>query len=56
MLPGFIVEDNPDIQLLLQTVASRDADYACVDVVGTGEEGLNKFFRKVSRRKPGKSG
>jgi two-component system, NarL family, response regulator LiaR len=43
MLSVFIVEDNPDIQLLLQAVVSRDVDYACVGVVGTGGEALRRI-------------
>ena len=41
MISVFIVEDNPDIQLLLQTIVSRDDEYACVGVVATGQEALD---------------
>ena len=43
MISVFIVEDNPDIQLLLQTIVSRDAEYACVGVVTTGTESLRRI-------------
>ena len=43
MISVFIVEDNPDIQLLLQTIVSRDAEYACIGVVPTGTEALQKI-------------
>lgn len=43
MISVFIVEDNPDIQLLLQTIVSRDAEYACVGVVTNGIEALRKI-------------
>lgn len=43
MISVFIVEDNPDIQLLLQTIVSRDDEYACVGVVPTGTEALRRI-------------
>ena len=43
MISVFIVEDNPDIQLLLQTIVSRDDEYACIGVVPTGTEALLKI-------------
>lgn len=43
MISVFIVEDNADIQLLLQTIVSRDTDYLCVGVVATGTEALRKI-------------
>jgi DNA-binding NarL/FixJ family response regulator len=43
MISVFIVEDNPDIQLLLQTIVSRDTEYACVGVVSTGAESLRRI-------------
>lgn len=43
MISVFIVEDNPDIQLLLQTIVSRDDEYACIGVVMTGTEALLKI-------------
>jgi two-component system, NarL family, response regulator LiaR len=39
----FIVEDNPDIQQLLQTIVSRDAEYSCVGVVDSGTEALRQI-------------
>ncbi|AQG82319.1 LuxR family transcriptional regulator [Spirosoma montaniterrae] len=38
-----IVEDNPDIQLLLRTIVSRDDEYVCVGVVATGTEALRRI-------------
>lgn len=43
MIAVFIVEDNPDIQLLLQTIVGQDDGYACVGVVATGTEALDKI-------------
>lgn len=43
MISVFIVEDNPDIQLLLQTIVSRDDEYACVGVVATGADALRRI-------------
>lgn len=43
MISVFIVEDNPDIQLLLQTIVGRDEGYLCVGVVGTGTEALDRI-------------
>ncbi|MBD2705635.1 response regulator transcription factor [Spirosoma sp. BT702] len=43
MISVFIVEDNPDIQLLLQTIVSREVEYACVGVVTTGTEALRRI-------------
>lgn len=43
MISVFIVEDNADIQLLLQTIVSRDTDYLCVGVVPTGTEALREI-------------
>ena len=43
MISVFIVEDNPDIQLLLQTIVGRDDEYACIGVVSTGTEALQKI-------------
>ncbi len=43
MISVFIVEDNPDIQLLLQTIVCRDDEYACVGVVATGTEALRRI-------------
>ncbi len=43
MISVFIVEDNPDIQLLLQTIVSRDDEYACIGVVTNGTEALQKI-------------
>ncbi len=43
MIAVFIVEDNPNIQLLLQTIVSRDDEYTCVGVVETGSEALRKI-------------
>ena len=43
MISVFIVEDNPDIQLLLQTIVSRDTEYTCVGVVTNGTEALLKI-------------
>lgn len=43
MISVFIVEDNPDIQLLLQTIVSRDVEYSCVGVVTTGTEALRRI-------------
>lgn len=33
MISVFIVEDNPDIQLLLQTIVGRDEGYVLAGVV-----------------------
>ena len=43
MISVLIVEDHEDIQLLLQTVVSRDANYTCVGVVSTGADALKKI-------------
>ena len=43
MISVLLVEDNPDIQLLLQTIISRNDDYVCVAVVSTGTEALRKI-------------
>lgn len=43
MITVFIVEDNPDIQLLLQTVVSRHTDYTCLGVAATGADALKKI-------------
>lgn len=43
MISVFIVEDNPDIQLLLQTIVSRDNEYSCVGVAPNGTEALRRI-------------
>ncbi|MFD2569391.1 response regulator [Spirosoma soli] len=43
MISVLIVEDNEDIQLLLQTVVSRNDDYSCIGVVSTGTDALKKI-------------
>lgn len=43
MIAVFIVEDNPDIQLLLQTIVGQDDGYTCVGMVATGAEALDKI-------------
>lgn len=43
MISVLIVEDNPDIQLLLQTIVSRNDEYTCVGVVATGTEALRRI-------------
>ena len=43
MIAVFIVEDNPDIQLLLQTIVSSDAEYNYVGSAVNGVEALDKI-------------
>ncbi len=43
MISVFIVEDNPDIQLLLQTIVCRDDEYTCVGIAPTGTDALKKI-------------
>lgn len=43
MISVFIVEDNADIQILLQTVVNRHEEYTCVGVVSTGGDALKKI-------------
>ena len=43
MISVFIVEDNPDIQLLMQTIMCRDDEHVCVGIVGTGTEALRRI-------------
>ncbi len=43
MISVLIVEDNEDIQLLLQTVVSRNDEYSCIGVVSTGADALKKI-------------
>lgn len=43
MITVFIVEDNPDIQLLLQTIVSRDDEYSLVGSAPNGTEALDKI-------------
>lgn len=43
MISVFIVEDNPDIQLLLRAIVSRDDEYLCVGVVPLGAEALERI-------------